>query len=164
MGNSFQENDMWTISDCMHIPTYSLRYLNLYYLQYNHWSIHWSADFQKFGEPNIRDLCEYVATEIAGKWEEFGISVGVKQGDLRAIRAGRPREKTGFIQVFDKWHNGMTSPYTWEKVAEALESLHEKWLLKELYRKLAETGTFWKTYRCIMVLQYEHIPLAWVTL
>ena len=69
-----------------------------------------------------RDLCEYVATEIPDKWEEFGIAVGVRRGDLRAIKVGRPKEKNGFIQVFDKWHNGMTSPYTWEKVAEALES------------------------------------------
>ena len=87
-------------------------------------------------------MCEHVATEIPDKWEEFGISVGVKRGDLRAIRAGRPRETNGFIQVFDKWHNGMTSPYTWVKVAEALESLHEKWLLEKLYMKLAKTGTF----------------------
>ena len=86
-------------------------------------------------------MSEYVGTEIPDKWEEFGIAVGVKRGDLRAIKAGRPRETNGFIQVFDKWHNGMTSPYTWEKVAEALESsdIGEKWLLTKLYMKLAKT-------------------------
>ena len=86
-------------------------------------------------------MCEYVATEIPDKWEEFGIAVGVRRGDLRAIKAGRPRETNGFIQVFDKWHNGMTSAYTWEKVAEALESsdVGAKWLLKKLYMKLEET-------------------------
>ena len=76
-------------------------------------------------------------------WEEFGIFVKVKRGDLRAIKAGRPREMNGFIQVFDKWHNGMTSAYTWEKVAEALESsdVDEKRLQTKLYMKLAETET-----------------------
>ena len=91
-------------------------------------------------------MCEYVATEIPDKWEEFGIAVGVRRGDLRAIKAGRPRETNGFIQVFDKWHNGMTSPYTWEKVAEALESsgINDKQLLTKLYMKLAKSkaGTF----------------------
>ena len=89
-------------------------------------------------------MCEYVGTEIPDMWEKFGIFVKVKRGDLRAIKAGRPKEKNGFIQVFDKWHNGMTSPYTWEKVAEALESsdVDEKWLLTKLYMKLAKAGTF----------------------
>ena len=91
-------------------------------------------------------MCEYVGTEISHKWKEFGIAVGVRQGDLNAINAGRPRETNGFIQVFDKWHNGMTSPYTWEKVAEALESrdVDAKWLLKKLYMNLAKAkaGTF----------------------
>ena len=76
-------------------------------------------------------------------WEEFGIFVKVKRGDLRAIKAGRPRETNGFIQVFDKWHSGMRSPYTWEKVAEALASndVDAKWLLTKLYMKLAKTET-----------------------
>ena len=87
-------------------------------------------------------MCEYVATEIPDKWEEFGIAVGVRRGDLRAIKAGRPEEKNGFIQVFDKWHNGLTSPYTWEKVAEVLVSVGEQRLVKELYTQLAKPGTF----------------------
>ena len=86
-------------------------------------------------------MCEYVGTEIPHKWEQFGIFVEVREGDLAAIKAGRPRETKGFIQVFDKWHNGMTSDYTWVKVAEALESrdVGAKRLLKTLYMKLAET-------------------------
>ena len=75
-------------------------------------------------------------------WEEFGIFVGVRRGDLRAIKAGRPKETNGFIQVFDKWHSGLTSAYTWEKVAEALASsdVDAKWLLKELYMRLAKSN------------------------
>ena len=91
-------------------------------------------------------MCEYVGTEIPDKWEEFGTFVKVRRGDLRAIKAGRPKEKNGFVQVFDKWHNGMTSAYTWEKVAEALASsdVDEKWLQTKLYMKLAKAkaGTF----------------------
>ena len=89
-------------------------------------------------------MCEYVGTEISYKWEEFGIAVGVRRGDLKAIKAGRPKEKNVFNQVFDKWHNGTTSAYTWEKVAEALESrdVDAKWLLEKLYMKLAKAGTF----------------------
>ena len=44
--------------------------------------------------------------------------------------------------VFVKWHDGMTSDYTWEKItAEALVStdVGSVWLLEELYKKLEVT-------------------------
>ena len=45
-----------------------------------------------------------------------------------------------FTQVFGKWHDGLTSAYTWVKVAEALESrrIDEKELLKDIYKKLSK--------------------------
>ena len=90
--------------------------------------------------PNLRDLCEYVGAKIPSKWRQFGIFVGVRQEDLDAIQASESQWlRNCFIQVFDKWHNGLTSPYTWEKVAEALESIGEKWLLEELHKKLKMT-------------------------
>ena len=86
---------------------------------------------------------------MPAKWKEFGICVGVEDGDLEAIEAGRPKQQNGFTTVFQKWHDGMTSDYTWEKVAEALESkaVGEKGQLKGLYAKLskAKGGTFLKS-------------------
>ena len=110
---------------------------NNYYFNF----IHCSVDFQRFGEPNIRDLCEYVGAEIPSKWKQFGRFVGVRQGDLEAIQADESQWlRECFTQVFDKWHNGMTSDYTWVKVAEALESrdVGAKRLLKGLYEKLSK--------------------------
>ena len=43
-----------------------------------------------------------------------------------------------FSQVFDKWSE---SPYTWVKVAEALESVGEKWLVEDLHTKLSKKLT-----------------------
>ena len=86
-------------------------------------------------------MCEYVGAEIPSKWEQFGRFVGVKQGDLHAIQVDESQWlRNCFTQVFTKWHNGMTSPYTWVKVAEALESrdVDEKHLVKELYKKLSK--------------------------
>ena len=66
----------------------------------------------------------------------------MKDGQLQAIRAdnaGQPGwQKKCFTDVFIKWHDGMTSAYTWEKVAEALVSndVDSKWLLEELYKNL----------------------------
>ena len=103
--------------------------------------VHCSADFQRFSKPNIRDLCEYVGAEIPSKWQQFGRFVGVRPADLEAMQASESQWLRGcFTQVFDKWHNGMTSAYTWEKVAEALESrrIDEKELLKEIYKKLSK--------------------------
>ena len=65
----------------------------------------------------------------------------MRQGDLEAMQASESHWlRECFTQVFDKWHNGMTSPYTWVKVAEALESrgVDEKHLVKELYKKLSK--------------------------
>ena len=63
----------------------------------------------------------------------------MKEGDLEAIEVNESDwHKKCFTTVFQKWHNGMTSDYTWEKVAEALESeaVGKKGLLKDLYDKL----------------------------
>ena len=67
-------------------------------------------------------------------------------GDLKAIQAdyaGQPdSQKRCFNEVFEKWYNGLTSDYTWKKVAEALVSrdVDSKWLLEVLYKKLAVTS------------------------
>ena len=66
----------------------------------------------------------------------------MRQGTLEAIQAdhaGQPDwQKKCFTQVFAKWYDGLTSDYTWEKVAEALVSkdVDSKWLLEVLYKKL----------------------------
>ena len=66
----------------------------------------------------------------------------MNNGQLQAIQAnhaGQPDwQKRCFTKVFVKWHDGMTSDYTWEKVAEALVStdVGSVWLLEELYKKL----------------------------
>ena len=65
----------------------------------------------------------------------------MRKGDLDAIQASESQWlKDCFTQVFDKWHDGMTSPYTWVKVAEALESkaINERVLLKEIYKNLSK--------------------------
>ena len=66
----------------------------------------------------------------------------MKGGQLEAIQAenaGKPDwQQRCFTQVFTKWHNGMTSAFTWEKAAEALTSnaVNSVWLLETLYKKL----------------------------
>ena len=61
---------------------------------------------------------------------------------IQANHAGQPDwQKRCFTQVFVKWYDGMTSAYTWEKVAEALVStdVDSKWLLEVLYKNLDVT-------------------------
>ena len=68
----------------------------------------------------------------------------VRPGDLEAMQASESQWlRECFTQVFDKWHNGLTSAYTWEKVAEALESsgIDAKWLLEEIYDKVSKKLT-----------------------
>ena len=101
-----------------------------------------APDFRNFDEPDIRDLCEYIGAEIPAKWEDFGRFVGVKDGQLDAIRAenaGKPDwQQSCFTRVFTKWRNGLTSAFTWEKAAEALTSnaVSAGRLLETLYKNL----------------------------
>ena len=63
------------------------------------------------------------------------------EGKLAGLKVDNVQwQKECFYQVFTKWHNGMTSDYSWKKVAEALESdtIGQKRLLKNLYMKLKE--------------------------
>ena len=63
----------------------------------------------------------------------------MKQGDLEAIQANESQwQRECFTQVFVKWHDETTFPYTWERVAEALESIDKQELLKEIYEKLSK--------------------------
>jgi len=101
-----------------------------------------APDFRKFGEADIRDLCEYIGAEIPAKWEDFGRFVGVKDGHLAAIQAenaGKPDwQQSCFTRVFTRWRNGLTSAFTWERAAEALTSnaVSSGWLLATLYNNL----------------------------
>ena len=70
----------------------------------------------------------------------------MKEGTLQAIQAnhaGQPDwQNKCFTDVFSKWHDGMTSVYTWERVAEVLQSeaVGSKGQLDILYEKLEAKG------------------------
>ena len=101
-----------------------------------------APDFKKFGDADIKDLCEYVGAVIPAQWKNFGRFVGVDNGQLQAItagNAGKPHSQQDcFTDVFTRWHDSMTSDFTWEKAAEALTSnaVGSRWLLETLYKKL----------------------------
>ena len=84
-------------------------------------------------------MCEYVGAKIPSKWKQFGRFVGVSEGDLDAIQVEEAQWlRECFTQVFNRWYTGVTSFYTWETVAQALESeaINERKLLNDLYKTL----------------------------
>ena len=72
------------------------------------------------------------------KWEDIGTELKVENFRLRAIKIDNPLNAQACMRkVFTEWENGMTSPYTWENLAEVLCSpaINEKKVLEDMYKE-----------------------------
>jgi len=102
------------------------------------------SDFRQFGKPSMSLLLNLVGCNVKHKWREIGTGLGVKEADLTSIQA-EEANKTDATQrcmrrVFSKWESAMTSEYTWQNLANVLQSpvVNEKAAVLELYKSLCE--------------------------
>ena len=85
-----------------------------------------------------------VGCEVKSKWREIGGGLGVVDADLRGIQAeeaGRDDAIQSCMQrVFSRWQYAMTSPYTWQNLANVLVSpvVSEKAAMLKLHKSLCE--------------------------
>ena len=100
-----------------------------------------NPDFKHFPEPTTNELMNLVAAEIPTLWWCVGEGLGVKEADLKSIQADYTLhgQKRCFREVFSKWYSGETSEYSWQHLAEVLQSpaVNEQRLVKTLYDNLA---------------------------
>ena len=85
----------------------------------------WQSRYQHGldSEPELPDLMNEVAAEIPCKWRDLGLQLGVSQGVLDGIAASRPEDiNNRFSDVFTKWKNQNSPPYTWSTVVHVLQN------------------------------------------
>jgi len=102
------------------------------------------ADLGHFGAPKPSQLMDYVGVTAKNKWREIGVHLGVAQADLDSFQM-EEGNKIDAMQhcmrrVFQKWHEAMTSEYTWQKLVGVLESpgVNMKRAVLDLYWSLCE--------------------------
>ena len=66
-------------------------------------------------------MCKYVLPSYAAHWQEIGIFLNIKQGELEMIKSDNPANaKKCCIDLFMKWLHGKDN-VTWEKMFEAID-------------------------------------------
>ena len=98
----------------------------------------------QFGKPTLPSLMNLVGCEVKSKWREIGSGLGVAEADLKSIQteeAGKDDSTQSCMRrVFSKWQAAMTSPYTWQNLANVLVSpdVNEKAAMFKLHKSLCE--------------------------
>ena len=102
-----------------------------------------STDFAGFPKPELVQLLDYVGVEVLVHWKQIGLGLGLKSPELDAINdKNRGAVDPGLnciTEVFTRWHDGMTSEYSWKNLAEVLCSprVKQKHLLAGTHAKLS---------------------------
>ena len=108
------------------------------------------TDFTGFPKPELIDLLEVVGVDVQVQWRQIGLGLGVKTPELDAIqqthRGAVDPELDCITQVFTRWHDGVTSEYSWRKLAEVLCSplVKKEVLLKDMHSKLVANTNKYK--------------------
>ena len=101
-----------------------------------------AIDFARFEEkPRLKDLMEYVGSDLKAKWEAIAVGLGIEQPQINGNHQGAPDASHDCMRdVFDEWKRTMVSEYSWKKLAAVLYSnaVGEKDRLTDLYTKLSK--------------------------
>ena len=91
------------------------------------------------GKVPLNILTEQVVPNMATKWFEMGLQLGVNPKDLKTIQHDAKNSKAACIEMFTEWLGNANTEKSWEKVLNALRSrsVGENTLAKNL-QHLAE--------------------------
>ena len=89
-------------------------------------------------------MLELVGVKLQIQWRQIGLGLGLKQPELDVIqqtnRNSINAELDCITRVFDRWHDGVTSEYSWKKLAEVMCSplLMKQGMLADMHSKLSK--------------------------
>ena len=84
-------------------------------------------------KPELKDLLKELYTKVADKWEDIGILLGIKDGQLKAINA---KDSTSCLrEMLRIWLSRVDPPPSWSAIAEAVEFLGDENLATYLRSK-----------------------------
>jgi len=85
-----------------------------------------------------------VGCEVKSKWREIGSGLGLTESNLKSIKTEEAGSddaiQSCMWRVFSKWQSAMTSPCTWQNLADVLVSpaVNEKAAMLKLHKSLCE--------------------------
>ena len=92
-------------------------------------------------EPSLACIMDYVGCHVEKKWKAVGVELGLESDVLDSIEIDNRYHPNGCMtQVFVKWKEMVTKPYTWQTILVALcmPTVHEKERAKETVHILRE--------------------------
>ena len=75
-------------------------------------------------KPELKDLLKELYTKVADKWEDIGILLGIKDGQLKTIKSNDSKDSTSCLrEMLRIWLSRVDPPPSWSAVTEATEFL-----------------------------------------
>ena len=85
--------------------------------------------------PKFTTLLRELSSEVSADWEDIGIGLELKQGDLSAIKSDHQECKKCFREMLKLWLKQVDPPPTWSAIIEAIEVFEYESLAEELRKK-----------------------------
>ena len=98
---------------------------------------------------DIKHLTDLVVPNMATKWFEMGLQLGVNPKELTTIQHDAKNSKEACIMMFMEWLGNTNNP-SWQKVLDALcaRSVRESTLAKNLRRSHPESQLIGDNSKC----------------
>ena len=89
--------------------------------------------------PKISILLRELLSKVSADWENIGLILDLKEGELRNIRSDHDESEKCFREMLKLWLNQVEPPPTWSAIIEAIDTYPRyKSLAKELRKKYCE--------------------------
>ena len=86
--------------------------------------------------PKISVLLRELLSKVSADWENIGLILELKEGELRNIRSDHDESEKCFREMLKLWLNQVEPPPTWSAIIEAIDTYPRyKSLAKELRKK-----------------------------
>ena len=92
-------------------------------------------------KPELKDLLDVLQHEVACKWKRLGVFLEISPGRLDTIETKHHDPQDCLQEMLQVWLKQVHPPPTWASIINALESLEEQRLAKELTEKYAVKHT-----------------------
>ena len=87
----------------------------------------------------ISILLKELLSKVSADWENIGVMLNVKEGELRNIRSDYEESEQCFREMLRRWLNQVEPPPTWSAIIDAIDTYPRyKSLAKELRKKYCE--------------------------
>ena len=87
-------------------------------------------------KPEMKDLVKELYSKASDMWEDIGILLGIKDGQLKQIRTDNANDSRSCLrEMLRIWLSRVDPPPSWSAIAEAVEFLGDENLATHLRSK-----------------------------